>query len=116
MATFYAHDKFFDNFYSFDDANGGKKAREALTERFSFIVSLTSDELNNSDKKSAKAWTPAFEQRAGAALIVAKEFDKVVGFIKAASDNGASGLSAYPHAKAFVESYPGIRDYVSPTI
>ncbi len=101
MASFYIRDTFFNTFYKLDGGDG-KKQRELLTERFSFLQAAGADELTNADKRACATWTPAYEQRAKTALVIRNEFDRVVPFIR---------KNETPEAKAFVEQYGDIRDY-----
>lgn len=77
MARSYAKDTFFGTFHVFEGLEG-KKQRDSLVDRFSFIQSMMSDELTNAEKREAQAWDDNYYRRATTTATVRDRFEEVV--------------------------------------
>lgn len=77
MPRSYAKDTFFGTFHFFEDAEG-KKQRDALVERFSFLQAFNAGDLNNAEKREAQAWSDDFFKRATTTLTFRDNFGVVV--------------------------------------
>ena len=106
MANFYLYDAFFNQNFRFEGGEG-KRQRDALAERFSFLLPRSSDEITNTEKRACLAFTDAHHKRAEAALTVRGHFDETIGYVRGYA-NGDNHDGA-PHR--FLEENPALRVY-----